>query len=94
MPTYEYRCESCQKTHEAFQKMTDPPLEKCPACGGKLKRLIGKGAGIIFKGSGFYATDYRTEAYRKKQCEECKSPDGTCPVSGTPPKKNPSKSEP
>ncbi len=59
MPTYEYECAKCGKVFEAFQKITDKHLDKCPKCGGKVKRLIGRGAGIIFKGSGFYATDYR-----------------------------------
>ena len=66
MPTYEYACEACGHTMEAFQSITANPLRKCPACGKmKLKRLIGTGAGIIFKGSGFYETDYRSESYTK-----------------------------
>lgn len=59
MPTYEYECKDCGKITEAFQSITDSPLKKCVKCGGRLKRLIGAGSGIIFKGSGFYATDYR-----------------------------------
>lgn len=59
MPTYEYRCLECEKTFDQFQKMTDPPVAECPYCGGGVKRLIGSGAGIIFKGSGFYCTDYK-----------------------------------
>ena len=59
MPTYEYQCEQCGARFELFQNMNDDPVEKCPECGGKVQRLIGAGAGIIFKGSGFYATDYR-----------------------------------
>lgn len=59
MPTYEYECTNCHHTFEASQKMTDAPLTKCPKCNKKVKRLISNGAGIIFKGSGFYATDYR-----------------------------------
>ncbi len=59
MPTYEYQCKFCERKHEAFQSITAAPLRKCPACGRMgLKRLIGAGAGIIFKGSGFFATDY------------------------------------
>lgn len=58
MPTYDYRCLDCGHAFEEFQSMTDEPLKVCPGCGGELKRLIGKGAGIIFRGSGFYATDY------------------------------------
>lgn len=59
MPTYDYRCDSCGEQFEHFQNMSDPPLTECPACRGPLRRLIGTGAGLIFKGSGFYATDYR-----------------------------------
>jgi len=59
MPTYEYECTKCTHKFEKFQKMNDEPLKKCPECKGPVKRLIGRGAGIIFKGSGFYATDYK-----------------------------------
>lgn len=59
MPTYEYECAHCNNNFEVFQKITDPVLEKCPKCKHKVKRLIGAGSGIIFKGKGFYATDYR-----------------------------------
>ncbi len=60
MPTYEYACQKCAHTFEQFQSMRDDPLVRCPACGKKsLKRLLGGGAGLIFKGSGFYITDYR-----------------------------------
>jgi len=59
MPTYQYECAHCGHSFELFQKITDSPLELCPKCRSKVKRLIGMGAGIIFKGSGFYATDYR-----------------------------------
>jgi putative FmdB family regulatory protein len=71
MPTYEYRCEKCGHTFEQLQSITSKPLRKCPACKtSSLKRLIGSGAGIIFKGSGFYQTDYRTESYKKGQKSE------------------------
>ena len=60
MPTYDYQCEQCQHRFEAFQSITDDPLIQCPECGEiSLQRLIGPGAGIIFKGSGFYCTDYK-----------------------------------
>jgi putative FmdB family regulatory protein len=59
MPTYEYECTHCGHKFEAFQKITETALSKCPKCNHKLRRLIGSGSGIIFKGTGFYATDYR-----------------------------------
>lgn len=67
MPTYEYECPKCGKTFEVFQSMKDEPLKTCPdkKCKGKVKRLIGTGAGLIFKGSGFYITDYRSEGYKQ-----------------------------
>lgn len=66
MPTYEYVCDACEHEFEEFQSITAKPLRKCPECGkARLKRLIGTGAGIIFKGSGFYETDYRSESYKK-----------------------------
>jgi len=58
MPTYEYVCEECGYRFERFQSMTEEPVKTCPKCGGKVRRLISTGAGIIFKGPGFYATDY------------------------------------
>jgi putative FmdB family regulatory protein len=72
MPTYEYSCEKCGQTFEAFQSMRDEPYRECPKdlCRlpkwghGKVKRLLGTGAGLIFKGSGFYSTDYRSESYK------------------------------
>lgn len=66
MPTYEYACEACQHGFEEFQSITAAPLKKCPKCGkSRLHRLIGTGAGLIFKGSGFYETDYRSDSYKK-----------------------------
>ncbi len=60
MPTYEYECHACGRSMDIFQRMTEEPLKKCPECGElALKRKIGTGAGIIFKGSGFYETDYK-----------------------------------
>jgi putative FmdB family regulatory protein len=71
MPTYEYQCEACDERFEVFQSITAKPLRKCPECGkGKVKRLIGTGAGIIFKGSGFYETDYRSDSYKKAEKAE------------------------
>ena len=68
MPTYEYECDKCGKRFELFQNMSDAPLQHCPECGGTVKRLIGAGAGVIFKGSGFYATDYRRNQPRAPRC--------------------------
>lgn len=66
MPTYDYLCEGCGHKFEHFQSITSNALKKCPECGKqKLKRLFGTGAGLIFKGSGFYQTDYRSEGYKK-----------------------------
>lgn len=64
MPTYEYECEKCGHRFELFQSMKEEPKKRCPQCKGKLRRLIGTGAGIVFKGSGFYSTDYRSDAYK------------------------------
>jgi putative FmdB family regulatory protein len=66
MPTYDYICRACEHEFELFQSMKDAPKKKCPDCGKlKLERLIGTGAGVIFKGGGFYETDYRSESYKK-----------------------------
>ena len=62
MPTYDYKCNNCGYTFEQFQKMSDAPLEECPVCKGEVKRLIGAGLGPIFKGSGFYQTDYKSKS--------------------------------
>lgn len=59
MPTYEYECTKCNYIFEEFQKITDKPLQRCPKCSSKLRRLISGGVGLIFKGSGFYTTDYK-----------------------------------
>jgi len=76
MPTYDYICESCGCEFEQFQSITAKPLRKCPKCGKReLKRLIGAGAGVIFKGSGFYQTDYRSEGYKKAKENEKKTTD-------------------
>jgi putative FmdB family regulatory protein len=70
MPTYEYECPHCRYTFEIFQKITDKPLEECPKCNNKVKRLIGSGAGFIFKGPGFYATDYAKSKSKKPDSPE------------------------
>jgi putative FmdB family regulatory protein len=61
MPTYEYRCDTCGHTFEEFQAISDSPVDRCPKCGGVPRRLISGGTGLIFKGSGFYITDYRNK---------------------------------
>lgn len=79
MPNYDYECETCGKRFELFQSMKDAKLETCPATicdkGGKVRRLLGKGGGIIFKGGGFYQTDYRSASYQSgaKKDTESKS---------------------
>lgn len=74
MPTYDYRCTECEHTFELFHSMKDKPKRKCPACGkNALERLIGTGAGVLFKGSGFYETDYRSSSYKKGAEAEKKS---------------------
>lgn len=71
MPTYDYRCDACGHEFELFQSITADPVDKCPACRRpRVKRLLGTGGGIIFKGSGFYETDYRSEAYKKAAAAE------------------------
>ncbi len=70
MPTYEYECTKCDHVFERFQSMSDAPLKRCPKCRCKVRRLFGTGAGIIFKGSGFYETDYRSKSYRDGESKE------------------------
>jgi len=66
VPTYEYECLRCGHHFERFQSMTDDPVKRCPACRGKVRRILSGGAGFIFKGSGFYVTDHRSADYKKK----------------------------
>jgi len=71
MPTYDYVCNACDHRFELFQSITANPRRKCPKCGRlKLRRLIGPGAAIVFKGSGFYQTDYRSDSYSKAASAE------------------------
>ena len=100
MPTYEYHCTKCERNFDAFQSMRDKAFRECPKelCRlpkwghGKVKRLLGTGAGIIFKGSGFYTTDYRSESYKeavKKESPKTSKPAESKPSEKTsaPPKK-------
>ena len=93
MPTYDYECTACPHTFEKFQAITAKPLRKCPECGKPVRRLIGAGGGIIFKGSGFYETDYK----RKNTSEPAKSACSSCPAKaekkcdGKPGEKSPDK---
>ena len=65
MPTYEYRCPECGADFEKFQRMSDEPGAECPQCGAAAQRRLSGGAGLLFKGSGFYITDYRSDSYKK-----------------------------
>lgn len=82
MPTYDYLCEACGHELEMFQSITASPARKCPSCGAlKLRRQIGAGGGLIFKGSGFYITDYRSSEYKQKAEAESKAAGGSGPES-------------
>ena len=79
MPTYDYLCAACGHAFEEFQTMSAKPLRKCPECSKrKLERLIGAGAGVIFKGSGFYGTDYRGGGYSADAKKDTDAPTGGC----------------
>ncbi len=76
MPTYDYLCKKCSHRFEEFQSIIAPPLKRCPRCGGKVERMISAGAGIVFKGSGFYETDYkRSSHYHSEKKKESGSPE-------------------
>ncbi len=100
MPTYEYECSRCKKTFDAFQSMKDNAYVTCPQdkCQmktwgkGKVKRLLGAGAGLIFKGSGFYITDYRSEGYKSAAKSDAPTSTPAAPA-GTPESNNKSKSK-
>ena len=79
MPTYEYQCQKCKRRHEAFQSITAKPLTRCSKCGGKLKRLMGSGSGFLFKGSGFYITDYRSKSYQDAKKKDQPAPPASPP---------------
>ncbi len=73
MPTYEYRCKSCKHVFERIQKISDDSVVECPECGEETERLISGGAGLLFKGSGFYITDYRSDSYKEAAAGDKKS---------------------
>ena len=89
MPYYDYECDACQHRFELFQSIKDPAIKKCPKCGKpKARRLIGGGAGILFKGSGFYQTDYRSKSYQDSAKKDtpsasCDSTPKSCDGSGS-----------
>ena len=88
MPTYEYECGACGHVVDVFHNMTAKPRVKCPECGGRTKKKIGAGAGIIFKGSGFYETDYRRKSDSKEAKKEGEAGGGTPPQTGIGDKKS------
>jgi putative FmdB family regulatory protein len=91
MPTYDYQCSNCGAAFEKFQSIKAGPIRKCPKCGkNALKRLIGTGAGLIFKGSGFYITDYRSESYK----DAAKADTGPKPADAKPAEAKPSDAKP
>lgn len=92
-PTYEYECLKCKKQFDQFQSIKDAPLKKCPQCRGKVRRLISTGGGLLFKGSGFYTTDYRSENYKQgaKAEPKPKTEAAKTPAAGAAEKKAPAK---
>lgn len=94
MPTYEYECLKKHHRFEAFQRMSEDPLKVCPECGGAARRLVSAGAGLLFKGSGFYTTDYRPSEYRARQkAESAGKADGAALGSGKVPSAKEGKSD-
>lgn len=77
MPTYEYECQKCGHRFEVFQSIKDAPKKTCPECRGRIKRLLGTGAGLLFKGSGFYITDYRKPGYTSAAKKDSSSTSNT-----------------
>jgi len=94
MPTYDYECPKCQHTWELFQPITAKPVRKCPKCGKQsARRVIGPGAAILFKGSGFYLTDYRSDSYKKAAEADKKSSDTSSKESSSSKSESSAKSE-
>jgi putative FmdB family regulatory protein len=95
MPTYDYACDACQHGFEAFEPITAEPQKKCPKCKKKkLRRLFGAGAGLVFKGSGFYQTDYRSEGYKKSAAADKPATDAPASDSSSTKTDSAAKSEP
>lgn len=89
MPTYEYQCRSCAHRFEASQRITASPLTRCPQCGKRVNRLISAGAGFLFKGSGFYTTDYRSKPYQEAaKKDKAQAESGRAPLAGNTPSKH------
>lgn len=84
MPTYSYRCQACKHEFEEFQRITDLPVKECPKCGGLVMRIITGGAGLIFKGAGFYITDNRSSDYKKAASSESSSSSTPSPAPASP----------
>lgn len=82
MPTYEYECRKCGHTFEKFQRISDAPAKRCPKCRGVVRRVLGSGAGLLFKGSGFYITDYRSDGYKKSAKADASSSSGSAKAGG------------
>lgn len=84
MPTYEYECGKCGFEFERFQRISEPPVKRCPKCKSGVRRKIGTGAGLLFRGSGFYITDYRSDGYQKAaKAEASGSPGGAAKESAS-----------
>jgi putative FmdB family regulatory protein len=81
MPTYEYKCKKCNNIFEKLQSIKAKSIEKCPKCSGVVERIIGIGGGVLFKGSGFYQTDYRSKSYKEGKKKDKPSP--SCPATGS-----------
>ena len=84
MPTYEYECQKCGHAFELFQSIKDAPKKTCPKCKGRIKRLISTGGGLLFKGSGFYATDYRKPGYSEAAKKDSPAATPRSPHGGAP----------
>ena len=94
MPTYDYVCQACGHEWELFQRITEDPVKTCPECKKrKASRQFGTGAAVVFKGSGFYETDYRSESYKKSAAADAKSKSGDSGTSDSSSKKTSAKSE-